>query len=77
MSWKILGPGFLLLFGVAQCGLASELPLDVVVGNRLMTGVREGCDTEESAVRNLGAAVKAAYRDVRVREGKAPESVDR
>lgn len=68
----------LLLFwgAVGQAHSAQQPSLEEIVSNRLLTGFKEGCDTQASAVRNLGIAVKAAYGDLRQREGKAPESSD-
>lgn len=67
---------FLLLLGTVGQGRSAETPLEEIVNNRLLTGFKDGCDMQATAIRNLGIAVKAAYGDLRRREGKTPESAD-
>lgn len=65
----------LLLSGAVHQGYCEEEPsVQEIVKSRIITGFKEGCDAEATAVRNLGAAVKAAYTDMRRREGKGEDT---
>lgn len=70
------GAALLLFLGALGCGHSLQTSLEEIVSTRLLAGFKEGCDMQATAIRNLGIAVKAAYGNLRRREGKVPESVD-
>lgn len=62
----------------ARSAAASEDEPSVaeIAKNRIITGFKEGCDAERTAIRNLALAVKTAYGDMQKREGRTAEEAE-